>query len=240
MRRLLFILSTFSVLVSCGPKDKNISVIKKEFNNYVQKTFDDPKSMKEVVEISATDTISLVFMRNLTSMTVDLVDKSSELYRMKDSVANAQLEQALKKMKKSFNGGYYEAFKGQLMATEVMSLAQKAIDARKMAYIARDQMAAIRDSLSYHPALYVYEIKYRNETHNGLKLNTAYAYVDSLVGFRAILPEKDDTEMLCDEYNTAFEKSKECHAILELLDEIYKKTDEKSEELLDFISQNSR
>lgn len=240
MRRSLFVLSVLCVLVSCGPKDKNIGVIKKEFKSFVQKTFDDPKSMKEIVEISATDTISLEFMRNLSSMTVDLMDTSLKLYKMKDSVATDQIEHAYKKMKKSFSGGYYEAFKGQLMATEIISLTQKSIDAKKSAYIAKEKMTAVRDSLSYHPALYVYEIKYRKETPDGLKLNSAYAYVDSLAGFKAILPEKDDTEMICEDYKKAFETSKQCYSVIGLLEDIYKKHDEKFEEFSDFISQNTR
>ena len=38
---------------ACGPKDKNIALVKKEFQSYVQKNFDDPKMLKEIVEIIA-------------------------------------------------------------------------------------------------------------------------------------------------------------------------------------------
>lgn len=240
MRRLFsFILIGF-VALSCGPKDKNIGMVRKEFKNYVQKTFDDPKSLKEIVDISSTDTLSFEAVKGMCQVSLEGVDQAFQLYSMKDSIATAQLEVVYKSIRKTFNGGVYEAIQGQRLASDMISLLKKEIDAKKIARLNQSQMQKQMDSLTYHPALYVYEIKYRNQYSDGLKLESAFAYVDSLTGFRVILPQQNDNEVLCDEYQDAFDLSKKCLISINEIDALYKAHEEKWEEFSEFINRNSK
>ena len=240
MKRILELLVVVCSVISCGQGDNNIGIVKKEFKNYVQKTFDDPKSMKEIVEIIPKDTLSFDSVKNLCLMTLDLMDSSFKLYSIKDSLATNQLENAYNDMRKTYRGGYYEAIQGQRMITELVSLVSKQIEAKTKARYEQSRMKAIYDSLSYYPALYVYEIKYRKQSDDGLKLESAYAYVDSLAGFKNIMSDQKDNEMMCEEYKDAVDESRKCTSRLKDIEALYDENDEKWEEFRKFIILNSR
>ena len=186
-------------ILTCSCGDKNMAVVKKEFKNYVQKTFDDPKSLKEIVEIIPHDTLSIEKMVSICSFTDSLISVNNELRSIKDSIRIVETEILANKLKRSFNGSIIEAFQGQMIASEMMTLINNNIDLKKDLLANQILLQGYRDSLSYHPALYVYEISYRNQTPDGLKLESAFAYVDSLSGFKKILPKQDDSEMMHDE-----------------------------------------
>ena len=61
-------LGTVVITASCGPKDKNVPIVNKAFKAYVQKTFDDPNSLKEIVEIVPHDTISMESIKALVKL----------------------------------------------------------------------------------------------------------------------------------------------------------------------------
>lgn len=235
MKNFIPVFFCFLVVISCGPKDKNISLVKKEFKSYVQKTFDDPKSMKEIVEIVASDTLSLDFMRRLSDLSIEGVAQSRKLFNMKDSLHTKELEEIYNDLKKNFKGSYADAFTAQLKVAEILSCATKIPDAKIKMIQNQIQMEGMRDSLTYHPAIYVYDIKYRNEYSSGLKLESAYAYIDSLSGFKGIFPDKCDTDVMCEEYVDIFEQSKKCLNSVNNTQELYNNYDEKVADFKDFI-----
>ena len=112
---------------------------------------------------------------------------------------------------------------------------RKIIDAKKVLAYQNASLDQLCDSLEYKPAIYSYDIKYRKQYPSGIKLETVYAYVDSLSGFKAILTEKSDTEMMSPEYSEVFEKSKECIVTLNRIDELYQQEEKQMEELIKFV-----
>ena len=224
---------------SCCCSGKNTAVVKKEFKNYVQKTFDDPKSLKEIVEIIPHDTLSIEKMVSICSFTDSLISVNNELRSIQDSIRMAETENLANKLKRSFNGSIIEAFQGQMIVSEMMTLINNEINLKKDLLANQILLQDYRDSLSYHPALYVYKISYRNQTPDGLKLESAFAYVDSLSGFKKILPKQDDSEMICEEYGRVVSVSQKCYSINEEINENQKKQDENAAELRDFILQHT-
>ena len=116
-----------------------------------------------------------------------------------------------------------------------MSTLQKIIDLKKTLVFQQESLNQLCDSLEYKPALYIYDIKYRKQYPDGLKLETVYAYVDSLLGYKSILVEKKDSEMMCPEYEAVFEMSKDCMITLSNLEAIYQKKNQQIEEFDKFF-----
>lgn len=235
MNKSLPILLISLIVFSCGPKDKNISLVKKEFKTYVQNTFDDPKMLKEIVEIAPGDTISLSKIKSMVAMSDSLIDTKRKLYRLKDSLGTAKIKEQYKALSKSRNISYSDAFTGKLLVTDVLSTLQKIIDLMTTLAYQQESLNQLCNSLEYKPALYVYDIKYRKQYPEGLKLETVYAYVDSLSGFKSILTEQKDSEMMSPEYEAVFEKSKDCMITLSNLETLYQKQDEQIEEFDKFF-----
>lgn len=235
MKKIVYAFILLSIIVSCGLKDKNISLVKREFKTYAQNNYDDPAMLKEIVEITASDTISLSKIKSMVAMSDSLIDTSRELYKMKDSLGRAQLEEQYKALRKSMNISYSDALSGQLLLIEMTTTAQKVIDFKTMLVNQQASLNQLCDSLEYKPSLYVYDIKYRKLYPEGLKLETAYAYVDSLSGFRSILTEREDGEIMCPEYKAVFEKSKDCMITLSNIETLYQEQDKQIEELKKFF-----
>lgn len=235
MNRIVPLLLISFIVFSCGPKDRNISLVTKEFNKYVQNSFDDPKMLKEIVEIAPNDTISLLKIKSMVAMSDSLIDATRELHILKDSLGNAKLEEQYEVLRKSRNISYSDAFTGQLLVIDVMSTLQKIIELKKTLVIQQESLNKLCDSLKYKPALYIYSVKYRKQYPEGLKLETVYAYVDSLSGFKSISTARKDSEMMSPEYEAVFERSKDCMMTLSNLNNLYQKQDEQIEEFDKFF-----
>ncbi len=229
-----FLLISFFAF-ACGPKDKNIALVKKEFQSYVQKNFDDPKMLKEIVEIIPGDTLSLSKIKGMVAVTDSVISASRRLQSLKDSLSTAELNEHTKTLSKARNISYSDAFSGQLITIEAISIMRKIIDAKKVLAYQNASLDQLCDSLEYKPAIYSYDIKYRKQYPDGIKLETVYAYVDSLSGFKAILTEKSDTEMMSPEYGEVFEKSKDCMVTLNKIEELYQQEEKQMEELIKFV-----
>ncbi|MBO7510831.1 MAG: hypothetical protein J6T35_06570 [Bacteroidales bacterium] len=233
MRKILYIVLLL-IFVSCGSKDKNISIAKSEFKAYVQKTFDDPSSLKEIVEIAPHDTISLKSMRTIINMSIEGIEQRCELWKLKDSLNLEQLEAILKRGKAKRQPTFSEAIQGAMLLEECSSYADKISDAKKPLYLLKFQLQKLNTELAYHPAIYVYEIKYRHQLKDGLKLESAYVYIDSLSGFKAIMPEQDDTSIISEDYNNVFQKSKESLIATKKVEGLYEKQKENLDEIVKY------
>ena len=225
-----------TLFISCSPKDKNISLVKKEFNAYVQRTFDDPGSLREIVEISPYDTISRESIRGLINISNEGIEQYKELWHLKDSLNSEQMQSILKEPTPKRQPTYSEAVHGSLLINECKSFDYKKAEAKIELYSLQSRLLEELDKgLVYHPAIYVYEIKYRNLLKDGLKLESAYAYIDSLAGFKAILPEKNyNTSIISEDYYNVFQKCKECLIATDKIQELYEKQKEKWDELIEF------
>lgn len=226
-------LGTVVITASCGPKDKNVPIVNKAFKAYVQKTFDDPNSLKEIVEIVPHDTISMESIKALVKITNDGIEQYRELWRLKDSVNTEQMQAVLKGPKPKRQPTYSESLKGNMLINEGYSLTVKIVEAKIALYPLQSRLNELGDRLVYHPAIYVYEVKYRNQYSDGLKLESAYAYIDSLAGFKVILPKKDDSEIISEDYHSVFKLSKECLIALNTVQELYEKQRNNWDELME-------
>lgn len=235
MKRIISLVFLVCSLFACAPKDKNVSLVRNAFKDYVQKTFDDPKSLEEIIEIVPSDTISLEAIRLLVASTDSLIETSRELYHLKDSIWTEKLNDDLASLKKARNIGYSDAFSGQLLALRLAKLTQQVLDAKKSLIYQQDKMDKMCDSLTYRPALFTYSIKYRKQYPDGLKLETVYAYVDSLSGFKSILAEKNDSEMMNRDYFEVFDISKDCMISLGALDDFYHQYEKLIEEFEELV-----
>lgn len=234
MKRVAYALVLLSIIVSCGPKDKNVSIVKKEFKAYVQKTFDDPSSLNEIVDITPHDTISLESIKSLINITNEGIEQYRELWQLKDSLSTEQMQSVLNGPKPKRQPSYSEAFQGAMLVNECQSLVRKTLDAKMTLYAAQSRLTDMDSALVYHPAVYVYEVKYRNQYSDGLKLESAYAYIDSLAGFKVIIPEKNDVDIISDDYYSVFKQSKECLIASKKVEELYEQQQEKWDELMEF------
>ena len=235
MKRLLLAFFSLIILVCCSPTDKNIPIIKKEFKAFVRKTFDDPKALQEIVEITPRDTVSLSKIKALAELTDSTINLNRDMRHMKDSVQNVKMEGFYNDLMKSRNISYSDALTGRMFLAELMSTTQKEIDAKTKVANLQIKLNQLCDSLVYRPAIYSYEIKYRKQYPDGLKLETAYAYIDSLSGFKAILPKPSDSEIICTDYYDVFEQSKKCMIAVGELNAIVDQYDEQFEEFEKFV-----
>ena len=230
-KSLLFALLPLVVILSCGPKDKNVPIVKKQFNAYVQKTFDDPSSLKEIVEINATDTISYESIKALIKLTDEGIEQYRELWSLRDSIWTEQMQAMLKGRKPKREPTYSERYKGATLLDDCSSLTLK-IAKEKMNLTSLQQRIKEKDSnLAYHPAIYVYEVLFRKQESDGLKLKRVYAYMDSESGFKGIMPKKDDSQIISEDYNDVFKLSKECLVSSNSIQGMYDEQKEKWEEL---------
>ena len=221
-------------MASCAAKDENLPLVKKEFKAYVQKTFDDPKSLKEIVEIAPHDTISIESIRALINITHEGIEQYRDLWKLTDSVRTEKMQAELKGPKPKRQPSYSEAIQGAMLVNEAQSLVVKTADAKIALYLAEARLKEMEEGLVYHPAVYVYEIKYRNQHNDGLKLESAYAYIDSLAGFKAIIPEKNDSGLISEDYYSVFKQSKECLIASNKVQSLYEQQKEKWDELMEF------
>ena len=224
-------------IASCGSNDKNVPLVKKEFKTYVLKTFDDPSSFQEIVEIAPCDTISLESIKRLAKLTNEGIEQYRGMWKLKDSVRMEQMQAILNGPKPKRQPTYSEAVRGSMIIDEINSILSKTANATISLYNSQARLNKLDSSLVYHPAIYVYEIKYRNQKQDGLKLESAYAYIDSLAGFKTIVPQKNDSGIISDDYYKVFIQSKECLIATNKVQELYEKKDEKTNELLEYTKQ---
>ena len=193
---------------SCKNLDPNTKVIRKEFKSFVQSNFDDPKNIKEIVEISPKDTLSREKIKLLANITIEYADLYLRAKEIKDSVYNVALER-INPAKRRFRGDDYDRIQGLKIITDLTSKRMDLIDKDYQIRLQKRWLQQELDTLIYAPAIYCYEIRYRIQTSEGIKLRSAFAYIDSLKGFQVVSENQNDSDMICAEYQNIFKKSRE-------------------------------
>ena len=226
----VYLFLSLLIFISCGPKDKNIPIVKKQFKAYVQKTFDDPSYLKEIVEISVVDTISYKSTMALIRITNEFIDQYRDIWHKKDSLLQEQMQAVLTGPKLKRKPTYSESYRLNKLVDECSSYSVKIAKQKNNLTLIQQRIKLKELYLSYHPAVYVYEVLFRQQESGGLKLKKVYAYVDSEVGFKSIIPQKDDS-LVSEDYNDIVKLCKDCLISMNPIQEMYDKQQETWEEL---------
>ena len=172
----LFVL--FVIITSCT-SSKEEGIIGK-FNNYVATNFDDPKSLKEIVEVKKVDSITYsIFVDVVTS-----IYQADTLLREIDSLKSIKVEgmfAVLKRDVERYNN--YERARIRLIFKDLMELGEKEkewliYDYGELQYLKKDLDSSLKklDNI----CIYIYEIKTRIKINGELKLKSYYALEDNV------------------------------------------------------------
>ena len=234
MKRIIFCVVFLFLLVSCD-KNSHHSLVKREFQNYVQRNFDNPKSFKEIVDISVYDTISIDRMRKLGQISIDGIEKTISLCKKRDSLANLEMHKLQSSLSDNYEGNYYNALKAQMLITLLASTIERKQSSALLAFSSKQRMKHILDTIHYSPAIYCYEVKYRRQTQEGIKLASAYAYVDSLSNFIGTYPEKNDENVMSEGYKAIYRESKKSLANVTMLEQVQEEYEKEMEKFIAFV-----
>jgi len=174
---LFFSVMTLFVLFSCSQTKED--KIRNEFKNYVSSNFDDPNSLKEILSIELTDTITYESIRN----GVIALHGIDSLTNTIDSIEEKQNEIILGKISTHKYNPYYK--------DDIMSMAlRKAELKRKMVAWIDDYGYGMLRSMSDSTDnllnrlkglnIFQYKIKARIKEKDDLKLREYYALEDSV------------------------------------------------------------
>lgn len=239
MKRLLFLLLSFlgilSITFSCGNSDKNYSLIKKEFKKHVHKTFDDPNSLKEVVEIVPSDTFSIEKIKRMIQTSLETCDLAIETAHLEDSLQKTTLDVENIDRKKSRNSDFMTRMKVVNLVSTMMDLLSKNMSAIKDIYECKIPLEMLKDSLLYKAPVYEYEVRYRVKKGDELKLEKQYAYIDSLSGFNKISSDRMTGEEYSEQYGQAIQYLANAMQKIEKLDGITQKRHEIATEMKSII-----
>ena len=202
VNRVWAVLGVVVLIVACGSKDRSVQLIQKEFKKYVHLTFDDPKALKEIVLISPSDTLSTEKLKNMIQMALETCDNSLELAHMEDSLQEKTLKPNNIDTRKAQNMEFSTRLKVSSLLSTMVNLISKNMASKTEVILCKDPLIAFADSIKYEAPIYEYSISYRVKRGEGLKLETQYAYIDSLRGFIKILP----AQMTKDEYSEQLRK----------------------------------
>lgn len=197
-----FILLLF-IIPACGTNDKNVKVVEKEFRHYVQKTFDNPKDLKEVVEVLPSDTLSVIKLGNMLQMAYETCEMSRLASQKQDSIEKEIFNANLYDVRKVQKMDYPTRLKVTSIINTMMELTSKDLSLKKEVLLCEQPIMNLKDSLHYEAPIYEYAINYRVKQGEGLKLKTEYAYIDSLKGFLKIMPERMTDEDYSEQYRKA-------------------------------------
>lgn len=173
---------------SCTPSKED--VIKSAFKNYVASNFDDPKSLKEIVEINSLDTIT----HNSFKTIVTSFDEMDKLLDETDSIIkikNHELDSFL-----VVNNSRYRGYKrdqiGSVLSDGLFEL-QRQSRWFKDEYPTKERLRIELDSLLNNLTNIVinsYEIKTRINNNGSLKLQSYYAIEDNIRNEMIIIDHK--------------------------------------------------
>ena len=240
MKKLYSLFLVFFVAISCSPS--NIRIIKKEFKNYVNKTFDDPGAMKEIVEIIPSDTLSIEKVKNMVKKAYEICLMTIEAAHVQDSIETIyfSVDNLNLDTRKANSVDFETRWKVNNLVNTMMGLTTKDLVFKKDVLLYEQLLVDFADSLKYEAPIYEYAISYRVKQEEGLKLNTQYAYVDSLKGFINILPEKMTDDEYSEQYRQSLYLVKNAMSETSKLSAITKQRKENAEELNTIVSMYKR
>jgi len=183
MKKNLFILAIVFTLFSC--QQSNESLIKKEFKNYVKNNFDNPKSLKEIVSIEASDTVSVENFKMLLKETLTNYDRVDSLWK------NDEYKNNINKniLKKEYNFSYSDILIIRSYYGQLANITQNRLSVILKDYNILENAKNLLDSIKYDPPKYGYNIKFRQTKNGELQLFTYKGYIDSLTKKIHISPQ---------------------------------------------------
>lgn len=170
------------ILAACTPKDENVAIVKKEFKNYIKKSFDDPNCFKEFVDIIPVDTISINSIHQFADNYINHAENRYKEIKRNDSIDQSKYDAVLQNMKKtgSVRKSNSVVTKFYSLLSEQSDLLMEKLPIGINYVLDISEIKKMSDSIKYYPPLFVYDVKYRIKENEGLKLNNKYAYLDSL------------------------------------------------------------
>jgi len=172
MKHLIYIFFAL-LIISCS--QSNEDKIRAAFKEHVKTSFDDPSKFEEIVSIDSLDTISTIEIKKQYS---DIMELRKQNYAMCDSfstlilkyIKDESIRPQLRKMD-GIRSLYYKKIELQNYLVETMykglSLPAAEEDWK--------EILTHKDTVMYNQ-----RITYRIKTNDGLKMNTCYAYSDTL------------------------------------------------------------
>ena len=195
------------LFASCVGTQTNEEIIRKEFKKYVQLKFDNPDDLKEIVEIIPHDTLSYESVHKITSEAIELSDLVREGYDLNRGAWGDFMNELVKKLER-YGTDVMSEYNRDKMYNLILAYENQYVTSLSELTEMEKHKTIIQkrlDSLTYHPAIYVYKINYRIRTNESLMLKSYYSYIDSLNGFISITPEYNEKEAVCDEYNSMYD-----------------------------------
>ena len=231
----MLLIGMSAFIASCSVKDKNATVVKKEFKQYVQKTFDNPKNLQEIVEIIPSDTISIEKIKTMLRQADEICQLSFQSDNMIDSIYTKALDITNYDRRKMGSADYSTRYKIQSALDDYLESAYKCIGLRMNLINSRAPLIAYCDSLKNEPPLYEYQINYRINQNNEITLQNQFAYIDSLKGFQVIKPNRMTEDDLSPQMQKALRLITKAKTDSELLSDALKKKQTKAEDFLTLL-----
>lgn len=173
------------LLTACSPKS-NERLVEDSFREYVQMNFDNPKCLKEIVNISVSDTVSAEKTKNMAEKTLLTTNEYIELLKNRnDSLHNVFTtfwnnagSREMQRIKSRYSGDQNMMSLVMKVMTNTYSVIEYAssADYKKEKSLEKDIESAIAELSNDSTFIVVYEIKARVENSNkDLKMETFYA-----------------------------------------------------------------
>ena len=170
----LFITAVVSILLaSCGSRsDKVTKSIEREFRQYVVQNFDNPKSIKEIVDISIIETICArkFFSDSLIETADTLLTSYAKLKRLRtDQHISRATSRNINRVRHS------DRMRMANNMTEGISISTRIIGLRNVHNLLKDELIAKAEGMEKEPPIYIYQIRFRQSVNNDIRLQTYYA-----------------------------------------------------------------
>lgn len=173
---LILLLALPMVLVGCK-KETNEDRIGIAFKKYVDKTFDNPKSLEGIVDICVVDTFSSKDYKGICLNYKTLIDSIKE----ENSSFNEELPIKIKSLPRnkvnelSNNAVFKQLMRGYLESLDPDDVLRKQLNGEYILGEIPETIISFADT-----TLYEYKISYRVQAKDGLKLKSATAICDTL------------------------------------------------------------
>lgn len=197
----LFVLVAFLTYSCTQSKDEGII---DKFKNYVAANFDDPNSLKEIIEVKTGDTITYNTFVDIVSS----IYQADTILREIDSLASIKVEgmfAVLKRDVERYND--YDKARIRLIFKDLMELGKEerewlTNDYVELAYLKTDLDSALKKLDNIY--IRTYEIKTRINSNGALKLKSYYALEDNVTKDILFLdhePNIDDFPQVVKDFN---------------------------------------
>lgn len=178
MNRLILIFAIGILLGSC--QKSNERLVESEFKNYINSNFDNPKSLKEIVSIEASDTVSMALVASCLKQAITLSNDIDSLKSEDDSIKKVIMTRLAVETRLYISRfSYSDRLEAQRHLIQVMSCVDSDISFIGKREFLLHKTKQLLDSMTYESPKYGYRVKFRQTVDNELKLKTYKAYIDS-------------------------------------------------------------